>query len=46
MFVQGLYSHPRQTVNNIALSLGKRIVQIVRENIGNRLNQLKHNLLL
>ena len=37
--------HPKHTVNNIAYSLGKRIVQIVTENRDIRLKELKENLI-
>ena len=38
-------SHPKHTINNIALSLGKRIVRIVSENRGKRLDELKYRLM-
>ena len=37
--------HPRHTKDNIALSLGKRIVRIVSENRDARLNELKDHLI-
>ena len=37
-------SHPRHTVNNIALSLAKRIVRIVSQNRDRRLDELKQRL--
>ena len=37
--------HPPHTKNNIALSLAKRIVRIVTDNINNRLQELKSHLL-
>ena len=33
--------HPSHTKNNIALSLARRIVQIVTDNANNRLQELK-----
>ena len=37
--------HPSHTINNIAYSLGKRIIQIVSENKENRIEQLKNDLI-
>ena len=37
--------HPKHTLDNIALSLGKRIIQLVSENINERLLQLKSHLI-
>ena len=37
--------HPSHTKNNIALSLARRIVQIVTDNTNNRLQELKGHLL-
>lgn len=38
--------HPRHTKDNIALSLGRRIIKIVTKNIKQRLNQLSNHLIL